>query len=75
MPETTGVAVTLLAEAVHLDAAAIPADARIGRFDRWDSLAHMRLLLSIEQRMGRELDADEAARIESLEDVAVLLAQ
>jgi acyl carrier protein len=63
----------LLAEAVSREVAAIPDDVRIGGFDAWDSLAHLRLVLGIEQRIGRQLDADEAIRIESLQDIAALL--
>jgi acyl carrier protein len=64
----------LLAEATHVDVAVVPPDARIGSFERWDSLAHMRLLLAMEQQMGRELDPDEVAQIESLDDIVALLA-
>ena len=63
----------LLAEAVHCEAAAIPDDVRIGRFERWDSLAHLRLVLAIEARIGRQLDPDESVRIETLTDIAALL--
>ena len=65
----------LLAEAANCEPAAIPDDVRIGRFERWDSLAHLRLMLALEQRIGRQLDADEAVRIGSLADIAALLAQ
>ena len=61
----------LLADAVQADTGAIPDAARIGAFERWDSLAHVRLLLAIEERLGRRLDPDEAVQIELLADVAV----
>jgi acyl carrier protein len=64
----------LLAEAANCESAMIPDDVRIGTFERWDSLAHLRLVLAIEQQIGRQLDADESIRIESLADVAALLA-
>jgi len=64
----------LLAEAANCDSAMIPDNVRIGTFERWDSLAHLRLILAIEQKIGRQLDPDEAVRIESLPDVAALLA-
>ena len=64
----------LLAEAANCDSAMIPDDVRIGTFERWDSLTHLRLVLAIEQQIGRQLDPDEAIRIESLADVVVLLA-
>jgi acyl carrier protein len=63
----------LLAEAIHADAATVPDTARIGSFERWDSLAHLRLILALEEMIGRQLDPDEAVEIESLQDVAALL--
>jgi len=33
----------------------------------------MRLLLSVEKRIGRQLDPDEAVRVECLSDIAALL--
>jgi acyl carrier protein len=63
----------LLAEAIDADVAAVPDNAKIGLFERWDSLAHMRLVLAIEQRMQRQLDADEVVKIETVADIANLL--
>ena len=63
----------LLAEAIHADAATVPDGARIGGFERWDSLAHLRLILALEEIIGRRLHPDEAVEIESLQDVAALL--
>jgi acyl carrier protein len=63
----------LLAEAVHAELAAVPDDARIGSFERWDSLAHLRLVLALEAEVGRELDAEEVVGIECLNDVRALL--
>jgi len=63
----------LLADATVADLAVIPDDARIGNFERWDSLAHMRLILAVEHHIGRQLEPDEIVRIETLADVATLL--
>jgi acyl carrier protein len=63
----------LLAEATGAEPAFVPDDARIGSFERWDSLAHMRLVLALEQLVGRELDPDEVVEIESLDDVRAIL--
>jgi acyl carrier protein len=63
----------LLAEATSADPAAVPEDARIGSFERWDSLAHMRLILGLEQQVGRELEVEEVLRIECLDDVRAIL--
>lgn len=64
---------TLLADATGVEAAAVPETARIGRFEPWDSLAHMRLILAIEEQIGRMLDPDETIRIDCLDDVARFL--
>jgi acyl carrier protein len=64
----------LLAKAANCDPATITDDVRLGQFELWDSLAHLRLVLAIEQQIARELDPDEAVRIESLPDIAALLA-
>lgn len=72
MSEVSG-ARRLLAEAVHAEPAAVPDDARIGSFERWDSLAHMRLVLAIEEEVGRQLDAEEVMSIECLADVRAIL--
>jgi acyl carrier protein len=64
----------LLAEAANCETAMIPDDVQIGRFERWDSLAHLRLVLGIEVQIARQLDPDELVRIETLADIATLLA-
>lgn len=63
----------LLAEALALEPQTLPADARIGALEQWDSLAHARILLAIEARIGRPLKAADAIAIESLDDIARLL--
>jgi len=63
-----------LAEAAHCEPGSIPEDARIGCFTAWDSLAHLRLIMRIEEQIGRQLDPDETVRIESLADIAALIA-
>ena len=63
----------LLAVAANCDPAIVPDDARIGQFERWDSLAHLRLMLAIEEDIGRRLDPDESVRIENLADVTATL--
>jgi acyl carrier protein len=68
-----GQARILLAEAANCDPATIPDDVRLGQFELWDSLAHLRLVLGLEQRLGRQLEPDEAIRIETLADIAQLV--
>ena len=63
----------LLAAAIDVPRDAVPDDARIGAQKGWDSLAHIRLMLAIEERLRRELDAAEAAGIESVQDIERVL--
>jgi acyl carrier protein len=63
----------LLAEALAVCERDLPPDPRIGTVEQWDSLAHARILLAVEERMGRELDAEETVAIESLQDIARMM--
>jgi acyl carrier protein len=63
----------MLADSVSAEIGEVPENARIGSFERWDSLAHLHLLLAIEKHIGRQLDPDEAVQIECLADVTALL--
>jgi acyl carrier protein len=63
----------LLAEALALSEADLPANPRLGAVEQWDSLAHTRILLALEERLGKPLDAEIAVTIESLDDIARVL--
>ncbi len=63
----------LLAAALQIKPPQVDPDAAIGRTERWDSLAHMRLMLLLEEHLGRFLETEAMLTIESLSDVAVLL--
>lgn len=68
-----GTATRLLAGALMMAEPDVPRDARLGRVEQWDSLAHARLLLALEENLGRMLTPDEAVAIEGLDDIAKLL--
>jgi acyl carrier protein len=63
----------LLAEAVGLPASAIPDDAGFAEVERWDSIAHMRLMLALEEKIGREVTAEETMALFSLPEIARFL--
>jgi acyl carrier protein len=63
----------LLAAAMEMDVADIGDDAAIGRLENWDSLAHMRLILALEEHMGAELTPDTVVSLGSLADVVTVL--
>jgi len=64
----------LLAEALALPEPALPVNPRLGQIEQWDSLAHLRILLAIEEHIGKPLDAEIAITIESLDDIARVIA-
>ncbi len=64
----------VLAEALGLAAEGIDRDASIDTVEAWNSLAHMRLILELERRLGGELPPETVVEIASLDDVAALLA-
>jgi len=66
-------ATRLLADALLLAEPDVPRNARLGRLEQWDSLAHARLLLALEEKLRRQLTTEEAVAIESLDDIARLL--
>jgi acyl carrier protein len=63
----------LLADALEMDAADISAKTAIGAEERWDSLAHLRIIEAIEDAMGKPLDAEAIVSISSLNDIASIL--
>lgn len=63
----------LLADALSMPEQDMPVDIRIGSVDQWDSLAHARILLALEEKIGKPLAAAEAATVESASDIEALL--
>ena len=63
----------LLAEAVGLPANAIADDATFDRVERWDSIAHLRLVLALEERIGRQVTAEETMELFTLRQIADFL--
>jgi len=63
----------LLAEVFDLELADIPDDASIRTFDAWDSVAHVRIILAIEERTGQPLSSESIAMLASIDDIATLI--
>lgn len=64
---------TILADALGLDASAIGPDTALGATAEWTSLAHLRLVLAVEEHLGRQLKPDEIVSLFSFEDVRALV--
>jgi len=71
--DSRAIARNLLAVAMEMDVADIADDAAIDRLENWDSLAHMRLILALEEHMGAELTPDTVVGLGSLGDVVTVL--
>lgn len=63
----------LLSEVLNLPD--VPPDAMLGNPPEWDSLAHMRLVLALEEKSGRPLSPAQIVSLATLADLEALLAQ
>lgn len=52
----------------------VPGDAPVGSLPQWDSIAHMTIIMTFEERLGRQLSAEEIASLETVASFAALLA-
>lgn len=64
----------LLADALGVSVSEIDADTAINATPQWDSIAHMRLILALEGKLDRQLDAEEIFAVASVQDVMEVLA-
>ena len=64
----------LLAGALHVAPEEIADDAAIGSVEAWDSIAHVNLMMAVEERLGRTLDPLETIEAASMPGLAKLLA-
>lgn len=71
--QTLQIAKELLAEAAQREVDEVPDDATINDWEGWNSLAHMRLIMAMEEKLGKELGGDVIVEIGNLQDVANFL--
>jgi acyl carrier protein len=65
----------ILAEALEVDVAQLPADASVVTMREWDSLAHLRLIEVIERELSGELPPEMVVAIGSLDDVVRVITE
>lgn len=63
----------LLATALEVDEAALGSDPTMDNCEAWTSVAHLRLVLALEERLGTQLAPEDSLAIQSLADVSRLL--
>ena len=64
----------IVAEATKTPAVTLPEDASIVALPGWDSIAHIGVILGLEERLGHQLSAEMIVSVTSLESIAALLA-
>ena len=64
---------TLLAAVIRKSAITCPDDTLLADIDGWDSLKGVRLVLRLEEMVGRQLSEDDIERLRSVPDVERLL--
>ncbi len=63
-----------LASVIKVGVDEIPENPTPENFAEWDSLTHSEILMALEDLIGRELEAEEIASIDSLADIQAILA-
>ena len=62
-----------LAEVLRIGLDEMPENPSPETVEDWDSLAHTEIIMALEDKIDRELDATEIAAIEKLEDIQAIL--
>lgn len=73
MTQLTSTCQTIVADALSLPQSDVTPETGLATHAAWDSLAHMRIVLSVEETLGRQLTPDEIVSIMTAQDVAILL--
>jgi acyl carrier protein len=63
----------LIAEVLRIDIVIPSDDLLLANIEGWDSLKGVRLVLRLEEIVGRELSEDDIEKLQSIEDVERLL--
>ena len=63
----------IVAEATKIPLDALPEDASIETLPAWDSIAHINVILGLEENLGRQLAPEMIVSVTSLESIAALL--
>ncbi len=70
----TNIAKAVIADALSIDLLQVTDDAGLATTAQWDSLAHFRLVLALEERLQRKLNPIEIVSLVDVAAVATLVA-
>jgi len=73
MSDALNQARTLVAHALEIDVGDVADDANLDNLEAWDSLAHLRVVQGLEERLGGILPTEDIISIYALTDVAAIL--
>lgn len=73
MTDSVTAARQIIADALEISADEVDGDASIDTLDAWTSLGHMRLILALEEKLGKQLDPAAIVDIANLNDVVAIL--
>lgn len=63
----------LVADALECPLADVPAGGTLDDVEAWDSIGHVRVVMALEQALGRSVTPDEIAALRGVADVAAIL--
>ena len=64
----------IVADTLNLPLDEVPPDAHMGSLAEWESMAHLMLVLSLEQEFARQFSPDEVERMKGVQDIVARLA-
>ena len=64
----------IVAKAMKVSPGSLPEDADVATLPAWDSIAHIGVILGLEEKLGRQLSPEMIVSVTSLESIAALLA-
>ncbi|MAY61722.1 MAG: hypothetical protein CML29_05885 [Rhizobiales bacterium] len=68
-------ALTLVARATGLDPASLSPVSGIDTLPEWDSIAHINIIMALEETSGRQVGVNEIAELVTVEAIAAYLAK
>lgn len=73
MQQVDGAVENLLSDVLQIPASTITEDLAMKNVDAWDSLKHMELIVSLEQRFGIQLSFDDIVAMQSVGEIKRVL--
>ncbi len=64
----------IVANALHVDVTAVPADADVATLTGWDSIAHVNIMMVLEELAAGQLTSDDVGNLFSVAAISAFLA-